>query len=183
MHIEARTPILRRSAVARRSGAPALARRILTILVLASCGGPENADDPGLVSQQAVAAPSPLHLRLEVPGQVDAQQPVPMRLVLENRGDDPIEVELQGSPIAFDLVAFAADGSEVWRRLEGVAVDLILQPRTLGPGESLEFTDTWTQRDNRGRQVSPGTYRVQGILPVVDVPDGWGTELHTLTIH
>lgn len=105
-----------------------------------------------------------------------------MRLVLENRGDTPVEVELTGRPIAFDLVVLATDGSEVWRRLEGVAVDLILQPRTLGPGEALDFTDTWPQHDDQGRQVSPGTYRVQGILPVVDVTGGWGTELHDLTI-
>lgn len=74
----------------------------------------------------------------------------------------------------------ADDGAEVWSRLEGVAVSDILQSRTLAPGETIEFTESWEQRGNDGRRVRPGTYRVRGILPVV--PDGWATDPQTMTI-
>jgi hypothetical protein len=127
-------------------------------------------------------APSPLELRLEVPAEARSGAMVPVRLVLVNHGIEPVEVGLSGNPIAFDLVVTDANGAEVWRRLEGVAVEDILVTRTVLPGREIEFQDYWAQRDQSGRRVPPGTYRLRGILPVVEVTGGWGTGVHTLTI-
>ncbi len=99
-----------------------------------------------------------------------------MTLVLENRGSRTVQVELTGRPPAFDFRVLTETGTEVWRRLDGVAISLILQPATVGPGETLEFTEHWDQRDQSGRPVGPGSYRAQAILPLVEPTEGWGTE-------
>ena len=104
-----------------------------------------------------------------------------MRLVLTNRGTDTVEVELGGNPIAFDFIV-TADGAEIWRRLEGVAIEDILQVRTLAPGDSLDFAAAWNQRMNRGAAAEAGAYQVRGILPAIDPPGGWSTAVRTLTI-
>jgi hypothetical protein len=128
------------------------------------------------------AAQPPLQLRLELPPRVHAREPVPLRLVLQNHGLQAEEVDLSGETVAFDIVVFSLDGFEVWSRLEIVLMPRVLQTRTLAPGESLAFTDAWLQRDRSGRQVAPGTYMLQGILPVAGVPGGWGTDLYMLAI-
>lgn len=156
---------------------------MIVLLGFAGCGSASGA--PGDAPQQQIPvtqAPAPLRLRLEVPEQVRAGQSVPIRMVLENGGETPYELELGGSPIAFDLVVGMPNGSQVWRRLEGMPVEAILQLRTLDAGREMTFSDTWDQQDNRGRRVGPGTYRVRGVLPVLGTPGGWGTDTRTLVI-
>jgi hypothetical protein len=154
---------------------------MILLLVPFGCGRPGNGAELS-TQADANAVPVPLELRLEFPAQVRVRQPVPMRLVLVNRGDRPVAVELGGEPIAFDLVVVDANGAEVWRRLEGVAIPDILQVRTLAPGGELEFTETWRQQTSRGATVTAGTYRVRGLLPAVASPGGWATAFQTLTI-
>lgn len=156
---------------------------MLILLALLACGPSGNGPDTDPPAQALLAAaPAPLELRLEAPAQVRAGQPVPLRLVLTNRGDRPVEVELTGQPIAFDFAVVASDGTEVWRRLVGVPIEAILQPRTLAPGQEIAFTDSWDQRTNTGQPVTAGAYRVRGILPVAGVQGGWATAFQTLTI-
>jgi hypothetical protein len=156
---------------------------MLPLLALGGCGGAGHNPEVEVHAQPSpVPAPAPLHLRLEAPDTVRAGRQVPLRLVLENRGETPIEVELVGSPIAFDLQVLTAGGEVVWSRLDGVPIEDILQPRTLAPGQAIVFADHWNQRDGRGRRVAPGPYRLRGVLPVVEVPAGWGTDPRTLTV-
>lgn len=63
----------------------------------------------------------------------------------------------------FDIVVARDDGAVVWRRLGRGVGPTILQIRTLKPGESLEWRDTWVPQE-------PGHYRAQGILPS-DAPE------------
>jgi Intracellular proteinase inhibitor len=159
------------------------ASTMILLTCFAACGTATGAERDAPEQQTPVTqAPAPLALRLEVPEQVRAGQSVPIRMVLENRGEAPYELELGGSPIAFDLVVGMPDGSRVWRRLEGMPVEAILQLRTLSGGMEMVFNDSWDQRDNRGRSVGPGTYRVRGVLPVLGIQGGWGTETRTLVI-
>lgn len=137
---------------------------------------------PGRAAVFPGAAHPPLQLRLELPPRVRAGEPVPLRLVLQNRGFQTEEVDLSGESVAYDIVVFSLEGVEVWSRLELVLMPQILQTRTLSPGESLVFTDAWLQRNRDGRPVPPGTYMVQGVLPVAGVPGGWGTDLYMLAI-
>ena len=104
-------------------------------------------------------------LRIVVPARVRVCEPVPITLRLTNTGRKPVTAYLQGRPTAFDIVVTRADGSPVWRRLEGAVVPAVLQVRTLAPGEVLELTDTWSQQTNAGTVVGPGEYLVTGVLP------------------
>jgi hypothetical protein len=82
-----------------------------------------------------------------------------------NAGDRPSTVYFQGRPPAFDVTVHEASGRQVWRRLEGATVAMVLGIRELAPGESLEFGDTWRQTDAAGGRVPPGRYRLMGLLP------------------
>jgi hypothetical protein len=59
---------------------------------------------------------------------------------------------------------------------------LLLQLRTLGFREAIDFSDCWDQRDSGGWPVEPGTYRVRGVLPVDGASNGWETDAHVLTV-
>lgn len=107
----------------------------------------------------------PLRFEVHVPPSAPLGTPVPVALRLINTGGKPLDLYLQGRPVAFDIIVARPDGRIVWRRLEGQMIPAILQVRTLGPGEVLELKDEWPQRTNAGQPVGPGTYSVRGILP------------------
>jgi hypothetical protein len=153
---------------------------VLIMLGPTACGRAGNGAEPAMQSA-STPPPSPLELRFELPAQVRAGEGVLMRMVLLNRGTDTVAVELGGNPTAFDFIV-TADGHQVWHRLEGVAIEDILLVRSLAPGDSLEFADTWNQRTDRGGVVEPGTYQVHGTLPAIEPPRGWSTAVRTLTI-
>jgi hypothetical protein len=91
-------------------------------------------------------------------------EPVPIALRATNATERPLTLYLRGRPVTFDLVVAATDGTVLWRRLAGAVISMVLQVRTLAPGETLEFKDTWKQTTKAGR-VPPGDYVVTGELP------------------
>jgi Intracellular proteinase inhibitor len=105
-------------------------------------------------------------IELLAPSKVKAGDTVEIVLRIRNDGPKPIDLELSGRPVAFDVVVTGPDGKEVWRRLEGAAVASILMLLTLQPGEGREFTAQWAQEDQAGRAVAPGRYVMHGILPM-----------------
>ena len=102
---------------------------------------------------------------VEVPSEVRARQPIPMTLRVTNPTSRPLTLYLRGRPVAFDLVVAQTDGAIIWHRLAGAVITMVLQVRTLAPGETLEFKDTWKQTTKTGRRVPPGDYVVTGELP------------------
>ena len=88
-----------------------------------------------------------------------------MVMRLSNTGNAARDLALQGRPSAYDVIVTRRDGAIVWRRLEGEVIQSILRLQTLAPGESLEFRQSWNQRDNSGQRVPPGEYFVTGVLP------------------
>lgn len=156
---------------------------MIALLALVGLRGPDRpAEAPPRQDPEPVVAPSPLLVRVDLPDVAPSGMGIPFRVVLANGGDSAIQVELSGRPIAFDLVVRRAERDVVWRRLEGVPVEAIFVIRTLAPGEVLTFEDRWDQRDSGGRLVAPGSYQVRAVLPVADVPGGWGSEPRELTI-
>jgi hypothetical protein len=113
-------------------------------------------------------ADSPV-VSLEAPPEVRAGEAVPLTLRVTNTGDRPLTLHLRGRPVAFDLVVSRGDGSIVWRRLEGAMIAMVLQVRTLAPGEALLLEDTWRQQTTRGARVPPGDYTVTAEL-LIDSP-------------
>src|SRR6476661_11210738 len=108
---------------------------------------------------RAGAGRSEVHLHLLVPARVHQGEPVRFLLRIVNAGDRPATVYLQGRPPAFDITVHDASGRQVWRRLEGATVAMVLGIRELAPGESLELEDIWRQTDAAGHPVPPGRYR------------------------
>lgn len=105
-------------------------------------------------------------LELVAPAKVPAGDTVEIVLRVRNDGPEPLELELSGRPVAFDILISDAGGSEVWRRLAGSAVSAALALLTLRPGETRDFSARWAQVDSLGRAVPPGRYTIQGILPM-----------------
>ena len=108
---------------------------------------------------------SPMQLEITVPPEVKQAESVPVTLRLTNTSHQPITVYLMGRPTAFDIEVADDAGNVVWRRLAGETVPAILGVRTLAPGESLRFGESWRQRDQAGRLVPAGSYSVTGVLP------------------
>jgi len=104
-----------------------------------------------------------LRFDLIAPAEARFGRAVPITLRLTNVSPRAVEAHFLGREIAFDIVVSRADGTPVWRRLEGAIVPGILQVRMIAPGETLEWRDVW-------RPANPGRYRLQGILPA-DEPE------------
>ncbi len=60
------------------------------------------------------------------------------------------------------VVRRGPERGEVWRWSRGRSFAQAISSVTLSPGESQVFRVTWDQRNNRGRQVAPGTFTVEG---------------------
>jgi Intracellular proteinase inhibitor len=109
------------------------------------------------------AVPAAVELLME--SSADLGVPVSITLRLRNDGTGPIDLELPGRPVAFDITIFRPDGTQVWRRLARGVVGSALMLVRLAPGEIRDFTVGWDQVDNAGRPVGPGRYTVRGVLP------------------
>lgn len=110
-----------------------------------------------------------MRVEIVVPRRVAAGAPVPMAIRIANTTRRPLELHLQGRSAIFDLTVRRGD-TVVWRRLEGEAVQAILQLRTLAPGEALVLEETWHQKDDAGKRVGPGEYTVSGTVPTDGAP-------------
>ena len=104
-------------------------------------------------------------LDLVLPDTVHVGDSVPITLRVTNTGRRPATLYSQGRPTAFDILVAKADGKLVWHRLNDAVISAVLEVRELAPGEVLEFTDSWDQRDDGGHVVAAGEYRVTGVLP------------------
>lgn len=105
-------------------------------------------------------------VQLVLPPKVRLGDTVTITLRVRNDGSRPLDLELPGRPVAFDIVVLGPDGAEVWRRLHNFVTGSALMLLRLEPGEVREFTAQWAQVDNDGRPVAPGSYHVRGVLPV-----------------
>jgi hypothetical protein len=109
--------------------------------------------------------PDTLRFTLVAPDSVRPGESVAIALRLTNSSDRAVDLYLTGRSITFDIVVARPDGQIVWRRLQHVPTQQILQVKTLAPGETLELTDRWHQRTDSGTPVVPGDYTVTGVIP------------------
>ena len=89
--------------------------------------------------------------------------PLQMTLTLLNRGGQPARL-LFASSQRYDFLARDDAGNEVWRWSADKLFAQVLGEETLAPGGTLTFEETWNQRDNRGLQVAPGRYVIEGVI-------------------
>lgn len=116
------------------------------------CGAALLVSERGLPALQA-----PLRFTLAAPAAVRQGKPVAVTLRLTNPSDKPVTLYLTGRTITFDIVVERA-GAVVWRRLDHVATQQIVQVKTLKPGETLELRDRWIA-------ATPGDYTLRGVIP------------------
>ncbi len=116
---------------------------------------------PGGSLTTAPQRPAPDSLRFIVvaPRTVRHGARVPITLRLTNTAHHGVELYLTGRTVTFDIIVARADGEIVWRRLEHVSTQQILQIKMLAPGETFELKDVWKAT------APPGDYTVQGVLP------------------
>src|SRR5882672_3090685 len=113
---------------------------------------------------KSVTVMGPLSLRLEVPAVVAGGQPVPLRLVLTNVGEDTLWIRLPGQPHRQADFVVTRWSKEVWQKLRrGGWLDVAMEGQ-FAPNDSLVFHDLWPQRTNHGWPVGPGKYTVRGIV-------------------
>ena len=105
-----------------------------------------------------------LRIRLQLPASVRRGEDVPITLVVENLSDRRLDLHLLGRTIAFDLVVSRDDGTEVWRRMQGAVVPMILRLEPLEAGTAMELPGSWPVRSNDGSLAPPGEYTVRGEL-------------------
>jgi hypothetical protein len=118
--------------------------------VATACGAPPRDREP------VTAAPL---VHLELRSIVSQGDDVPIVLRVTNPSDRPLDVYFTGRTIAFDIIIAQVDGAPVWRRLQGAAIEQILQVRTIAPRQWVELRDTWKAT------VAPGRYAVRGVIP------------------
>lgn len=133
------------------------------VMALPGRGAPPPPSTPPLERPTSTMRDS-VRLLVDAPERVAPGAPVPIRLVLENASDAPETVYLTGRPIAFDVVVEDSAGRDVWTRLAGETMSMVLQMVELAPGERREFRAEWDQRDAEGAPVGPGEYRLRGRL-------------------
>jgi hypothetical protein len=143
---------------------------LILLVVATACGinspGESGRADASRAQQVGI---QDMTVELELPDTVQLGEEVPITLRVTNAATEPVELWMTGDPVAFDLFVTRLDGTEVWRRLYGEVVADILQQRLLQPGEAIEFSEQWEQRDNHGSPIAPGTYFVLGVVPAEDL--------------
>jgi hypothetical protein len=102
-------------------------------------------------------------LRLEIPSEVRAGEPLLLRMAYKNPSARPVQLTLGGRP-AYDFIVTTPEGVEVWRWTHGAIILEILEVKTVMPKGELRFTAEWNQVDNKGVPVPPGIYLVRGRL-------------------
>jgi hypothetical protein len=141
-------------------------------VVLAAAAGPAF----GSETQRCTG----LALSVDFPQAVRAGEAVRFTVLVRNRSDTVCTVYLGGRP-PHD-VEVRLGSSLVWNWAHGRPTLLVLDVRQLGPGEELRFEAVWDQRDNRGRPVRPGRYRVRALVRVDESPQVLRTSARTLII-
>jgi len=109
--------------------------------------------------------PDSITFTVVAPQSVRRGEAVPITLRLTNTSARTLNLYLTGRTITFDIIVTRADGKVVWRRLEHVTGQQIVQVKTLTPGETFELKDVWHQRTNAGARVSAGDYTLTGVIP------------------
>jgi hypothetical protein len=135
----------------------------------------------------AVALPAgaqkPVRLQQAVQWQVVPEQRVvevgkPVVFILEVRNVSGAPLDLRfASGQQFDVLVYKqGEWSERWQWSRGKAFTMAFSSLRLNFGEVRRFRVEWNQKDNDGRQVPPGNYRVEAIL-LLAAPQGRREEI------
>ena len=98
--------------------------------------------------------------------EVTAGTPVRLVLELKNLSDETLNFNFSSGK-QYDFEVDNADKQMVWSWSQDKFFTQALSTLTLGPKETVKFAQNWDQKDNAGRQVPAGVYRVTGMLTTI----------------
>lgn len=156
-----------------------MASTILLLVIVSGCQD-RSTMTPSDRQTTARASASPLALQLDAPTKAGANTAMPLKLTLSNAGTEPVQVMLGGRP-PYDFVITSADGARSWRWSDGNAAQMILEARTLQPGDYIVYETGWLITDGGGNVPPPGRYRLRGILNM-DPPETMETAPQDLAV-
>lgn len=139
-------------------------RLVWLVLLLIATILPAAAQAPGRL-------PQVVHCRI-VPDQrvVELGKPVVFILEVRNSGPVPIELRFPTSQQYDVLVYRQGEWSERWQWSRGKVFSLAVTSLRLRSREVKRFRIEWNQKDYEGRQVPPGQYRAEAVLPLLVAP-------------
>jgi hypothetical protein len=94
-----------------------------------------------------------------VPDSPQVGQGCEFALVIKNSGQDKVALEFSTSQ-EYDIVIKAGNAT-VWRWSDGMMFLQVISTKELAPGESLAYTVNWDGKDQDGKTLGAGTYRVE----------------------
>lgn len=114
-----------------------------------------------------------LMVELDMPGQVKVGEPVTMKLIVRNEGDEPITLRFNTGQ-RYDFIVRDMEGNVVWQWSRDKAFIQVIGEVTIQPNGELTFVETWTQVDNEGNKVGAGEYEVEGIVTSEEPMSAYG---------
>ncbi|MFY0530002.1 BsuPI-related putative proteinase inhibitor [Archangium gephyra] len=90
-----------------------------------------------------------------------SSSPAALTLTVTNTASYPVTLDFQNGQ-SFDFSAKNSSGTTVWTWSNGKTFDPAPVQAVLAPGESLQFTGSWTLKNNSGSSVPDGYYTVDG---------------------
>jgi len=127
----------------------------------------------GMALPSTAQKPVPIYKAVQwqvVPEQheVETGKPVVFILEVRNASGAPIALRFPSGKQYDVLVYKQGEWSERWQWSRGKSFTMAFSSIQLNPGEVKRFRVEWDQRDDKGKQVPPGYYRVEAILPLVN---------------
>lgn len=92
-------------------------------------------------------------------GQFAQGEPILIAMTLKNCGDNVVHLYYPNGE-RYDFFAQDESGVEVWRWSDGKTFEQSLGELQMAVGETAVYTESWDQRDSKGKQVPPGRYKI-----------------------
>ncbi len=93
---------------------------------------------------------------------------------LINHYNEPKEL-LFGSGQQFEITITDEKGEEVYRYSDGKFFTMAIVARTINPGESLKWQDTWDMTNKAGEKLTSGKYKAE--IEILVLPEGEGEKI------
>lgn len=146
---------------------------VIFLIVLQGCAGSRTGTLTLENYQPSGYSPNPcVEFSMEAAERVAVGNDLTATLSAENICEEEITLQLGGATVHHDLLLTDQSGKVLWQSLYGVNRLLIMGTEQMTPGERLTFTATWPGRNNAGRVIPAGTYRLVGILYSPDENEG-----------
>lgn len=91
-------------------------------------------------------------------------QPVTITVTAVNRAPEAVTLQFRSGQVYDFAVASEGATDPVWRWSTGRSFTQSFVFRTIEPGETLTFTERWTQTDDAGARVPNGVYQATGTI-------------------